>query len=217
MSVKDMSSKPMKAGRSFSVALCIFLIAYIIVTLLGFLSLNSPSDPITDPYFTLMELLILIIAPLLTIEMIFIDAYADQDVKIYSRIGLIFMIIMTAITSGVHFVILTFSHQTEIIDLSWMSWFLSFEWPSVSYALDILAWDWFFAISFLSAAQVFKNGKHEKIVRYLMITSGVLSLIGLIGVPLGNMQIRDIGVAGYALVTPFVFYFLSKIFNERID
>jgi hypothetical protein len=36
-----------------------------------------------------------------------------------------------------------------------MPLFLSFKWPSVSYALTILAWDVFFALSVLFAAPVF--------------------------------------------------------------
>jgi len=46
-----------------------------------------------------------------------------------------------------------------------------------------------------------------------MIISGVLSLLGLLGVPLGNMQIRNIGIIGYALVPLPVFLLLSKIFS----
>ena len=67
------------------------------------------------------------------------------------------------------------------------------------YALDILACDWFFALSILFAAPVFNQGRLEKILYYLMILSGVLSLAGLIGIPLQNMHIRNIGIFGYAV------------------
>ena len=47
-----------------------------------------------------------------------------------------------------------------------------------------------------------------------MIVSGILSLAGLIGVPLANMQIRDIGIIGYALVAPVVFLLLGMVFGR---
>ncbi len=82
------------------------------------------------------------------------------------------------------------------------------------YALDILAWDWFFALSFLFAAPVFKVGRLEATIRYLMIISGILSLAGLIGMPLADMQVRNIGIIGYALVAPFVFLLLGIVFGR---
>ncbi len=56
------------------------------------------------------------------------------------------------------------------------------------------------ALSMLFAAPVFGTGRLEKTVRVLMIASGVLSLAGLIGVPLADMGIRNIGIQGYARV-----------------
>lgn len=205
--------KYLKIGRISSIGVFYLLLAYVIVTLLGFLSLKSPSDPIGDPYFTLMEILIIIIAPLMLIVMVAVNVYAPDEVKVFSRIALIFMVIMTTITSSVHFLILVFSRQNLAVELNGMSLLFSFKWPSVVYVLDILAWDWFFALSFLFGSQVFRNGKLEKTIGVLMIISGVLSLFGLMGVVLNNMQIRNIGIVGYALVSPAVFFMLNKMFN----
>jgi hypothetical protein len=84
----------------------------------------------------------------------------------------------------------------------------------VAYALDILAWDWFFALSMLFAAPVFREGRLEKTVRVLMIISGVLSLVGLIGVPLADMQVLSIGILGYGVATPVVFLLLGVVFGR---
>jgi hypothetical protein len=82
----------------------------------------------------------------------------------------------------------------------------------VTYALDILAWDIFFALSMLFAAPVFFQGRLEKTVRILMIVSGVLSLAGLIGVPLADMNVRNIGIIGYVGISLAVFPLLGIIF-----
>lgn len=45
-------------GRTAAWAVFFFLIAYAVTLALGLLSLESPADPIGDPYFSLLELLI---------------------------------------------------------------------------------------------------------------------------------------------------------------
>lgn len=208
------TSQHRAVGRAAAWAAFCLLVVYAVTTVLGFLSLKSPQDPIGDPFFTMMELLIILIAPVMVVSMIAVHAYGLPEVKVYSLTALVFMILMAAITSGVHFVVLTVSRQIEAAGLPWASLFFSFNWPSVAYTLDILAWDWFFALSMLFAAPVFKAGRLERAVRMLMIISGVLSLAGLIGVPLADMQVRNIGIIGYAVVSPFIFLLLGLVFGR---
>ena len=213
MSHEDFKPKHRIIGRTSVWTVFVLSVIYAFVTFLGFLSLKSSQDPIGEPFFTIMEILIILISPVMVISMVIVYVYSSTELKLYSFIAVIFMICMAVISSSVHFVVLTVGHKIEAIGLSGFPLFFSFKWPSVVYALDILAWDWFFALSMLFAAPVFKVGKLEKIVRILMIISGVLSLIGLIGVPLGNMQIRNIGIIGYGVVAPIVFLLLSKVFK----
>jgi hypothetical protein len=124
------------------------------------------------------------------------------------------MFIATGITSCVHFLILSVSHTREADQLPNFSFFFSFKWPSVVYALDILAWDLFFSLSMLFAALVFKRDRFENNLKILLIICGILSLIGLIGVPLQNMQIRNIGIIGYAVVGPVAFLLIGKILGR---
>ena len=201
-------------GRAAAWAAFLLLVVYAVTTVLGFLSLESPEDPIGDPYFTMMELLIVLIVPLMVASMIAVHAYAPPEARAYSLAALVFMSVMAGITSSVHFVVLTVSRQIAATGLAWVPLFLSFKWPSVVYTLDILAWDWFFALSMLFAAPVFKGGRLEMAVRILMIISGVLSLAGLLGVPLANMQVRNIGIIGYAVVAIAVFLLLGIVFGR---
>ena len=188
------------------------LVAYAVTMGLGFLSLKSPQDPIGDPFFSIMELLIVLIAPLLVMSMIAVHAYAPPEVKACSLAALIFMILLAGITSCVHFTILTVSRQIDSAGFPEAPLFFSFTWPSVVYTVDILAWDWFFALSMLFAAPVFRGDRLERTVRMLMIVSGLLSLAGLLGVPLANMQVRNIGIIGYAVVAIAIFFLLGIVF-----
>jgi len=201
-------------GRAAAWTLFILGVVYAVTTGLGLLSLKSPLDPIGDPFVSIMELLIVLTAPLYVIGMVAVHAYAPPAVKVYSLTALIFMILLAGLTSSIHFVVLTVGHQIEATGLTWVPLFLSWKWPSVAYTLDILAWDWFFALSMLFAAPIFKVGRLERTVRILMIVSGVLCLVGLIGVPLANMQFRNIGIIGYGVVAPVVFLLLAILFGR---
>lgn len=201
-------------GRIASFSVSILLLAYVVTTLLGFASLESPDDPIEDPYFTLMEIFILLLMPLMMIVMVAFHQWAPLSKHLYSLGSLAFLAITTGITSCVHFVVWTvgrpISEQVENAE-----YLFSFSWPSVAYALDILAWDWFFGLSMLLAAAVVGwTTRIEKTLRVLMLISGILSLVGLIAVPLDNMQIRIIGIVGYAVVTIPIFALMGVILGR---
>jgi len=220
MSQEGFTTQHRALGRAASWTVFSLVVIYAVVLILGFLSLKSPQDQIGDPYFTLMELLIILMMPFMVMSMIAVHAYATPDAKVFSFTALAFMIVMVVITSGLHFVILTVSRQIEAAGLTSAPLFFSFKWPSVAYALDILAWDWFFALSILFAVPVFKNSGLEKVLRYFMIATGVLSLIGLLGVPLAIMNVenwfvvRNIGIVGYSFGSLGVFLLMGIVFGR---
>lgn len=201
-------------GRVAAWAVFVLGVAYALITSLGFLSLQSPQEPIGQPYVTLMELLIVLMAPLYIMSMVAVHAYAPPEKKLYTLLALIFMILLAGLTSTIHFIVLSVGPQLAATGLAWSPLFFTWRWPSVAYAVDILAWDWFFALAVLFAAPVFRIGRLEKTVRLLLIVSGVLSLAGLIGVPLADMQVRNIGIIGYALVAPVAFLLMSIVFGR---
>ena len=82
-------------------------------------------------------------------------------------------------------------------------------------SLDILAWDVFFALSVLFAAPVFSGKRLATWNRVLLVAGGVLALVlaGLNGVIADDMQLRDIGIIGYAGVFPVVALLLVTLFH----
>lgn len=207
-------------GRAAAWVVFSLIVIYAVTTILGFLSLKNPLDQMGDPYFTMMELLIILMVPFMVVSMIAVHAYATPEVKAYSFTALTFMIVMAVITSSIHFTVLTVSRLIEAAGFTWAPLFFSFNWPSVAYTADILAWDWFFALSILFAVPVFKGGGLARALRYFMIVSGVLSLVGLLGVPLSIMNVeywlivRNIGIVGYALVAPVAFLLMGIVFGR---
>jgi hypothetical protein len=185
---------------------------YTVTLVAGFLSLQSPGRPIGDPWFSLLEILIVLMMPVMVALMVALHAWASPATKAFSLMALVFMGLVAGLTSSLHFVILTVSRQIAFAGLSWLPLFVSFKWPSVAYALDILAWDVFFPLSVLSAAPVLSGSGLATSIRVLMIISGALALGGLSGVIVGNMHLRNIGIVGYAGLFPVVALLMGILF-----
>jgi hypothetical protein len=201
-----------RLGIFSAAATIILLVAYAVTLAMGLASLESPQQPIGDPMFTILEVLIITMMPAMVALMVTVHAWAPMHAKTLSLTSLVFMGMLAGLTCCVHFVILTLSRQPEFTAQPWLPLVLSFNWPSVVYALDILGWDVFFPLSMLFAAPVFWGSRLAAWIRVLMTASGVLALAGLSGVVVGDMQLRNIGIVGYVGVFLLVTALLAVLF-----
>jgi hypothetical protein len=199
-------------GIFSAAATVILLVAYAVTLAVGLASLESAQQPIGDPMFTILEVLIIIMMPVMVALMVVVHAWAPMHAKALSLISLVFMGLLAGVTCSLHFVILTLSRQPEFTGQPWLPLVFSFSWPSIAYALDILGWDVFFALSMLFAAPVFRGSRLAAWIRVLMIASAVLALAGLSGVVAGEMQLRNIGIVGYVGVFLVVAALLVVLF-----
>jgi hypothetical protein len=193
-------------------ATVLLTVVYAIPLVGGLLSLPSPDAPIGDPWFSMMEMLIILTMPFMVGLMVAVHAWASADTRALALLGVIFTGLLTVVTCSVHFVILTVIHRPEFVGQSWLPLVLSFRWISVTYALDILAWDVFFALAVLCAAPVFRGSRLTRWIRILLLVSGALSLGGLSGVFLDDATFRGIGIVGYAAVFPVAALLLGLLF-----
>ncbi len=203
-----------RLGLVAAIGTVLLSVGYAVVLSAGFWSLQSPQQPIGDPWFSMMEVLIMLLMPLLVGLLVAVHAWAPAASKVFSLLALVFMSLAAGLTFSVHFVILLLSHQASIVGQPWAPLLLSFGWPSIPYALDIIAWDVFFALAVLFAAPVFAGSRLAVIVRALLVASGALALGGLAGAGMGNMQLRNIGIVGYAGVFPVAALLLAVLFKR---
>jgi hypothetical protein len=201
-----------RLGIFSATASVVLLIAYAVTLAGGLASLESPQQPIGDPMFTILEVLIIAMMPAMVALMVSVHAWAPEHAKTLSLTSLVFMGLLAGVTCVVHFCVLTLSRQPEFAGQPWESLIFPFTWPSVVYALDILAWDIFFPLSMLFAAPVFRGSRLAAWICVLMIASGVLALAGLSGVVVGDMQLRNIGIVGYVGVFLIVAALLTVLF-----
>src|SRR5512143_294777 len=183
--------------------------AYAITSGIGYLSVKAASDPISDPYLSIMSLLIVVMAPFLVITMVAVHAYADAEHKPYSLAALAFMILLAGVTSSVDFALFAVARQPGPVPAMWVSTFVSSGWPPLPQALDFFAWDWFFALSMLLAAPVFRGGRLQNAVRALMFVTAALCILGLAWLPFSVPQATVIGILGWGVAGPIVFLLLA--------
>ncbi len=203
-----------RLGLFSALATAILLVAYAVTLTVGLMTLPSPDQPIRQPLLTILEVLIIVMMPPMVILMVAIHAWAPQEAKTLSLTAMVFMSLLALVTCSVHFAILTLSHQAAFAGQSWLPLFLEFKWPSVVYALDILGWDVFFALSMLFAAPVFAGSRLCRSIRLAMIVSAALALAGLSGVVVGDMRWRNIGIVGYVPVFLVVVVLLAVLFSR---
>jgi hypothetical protein len=201
-----------RLGLCSASATVVLMAAYTLTLVVGFLSLDSRDAPIGDPMFSILEILIIAMMPALVALMVAVHAWAPERLKTLSLVSVIFMGLLAGLTCSVHFLVLILTRDSAFAGQPWAPLFLSFRWPSVAYALDILGWDFFFPLSMLFAAPVFSGRRLAMWIRALMILSAVLALAGLSGVVTGDMQLRDIGIVGYVGVFLVVAVLLGVLF-----
>lgn len=201
-------------GVASAMVTLVLSLVYAVTLALGLMSLPAADQPIGQPWFSIMEVLIILVMPAMMALMTAIHVAASMSARPFTLLALVFMSLAAVLTTGVHFTILLLSISPDAA-LPVMASTMSFRWPSIAYAIDILAWDWFFALSVLAAASAFRRGRLETAIRVLLLVSGLWSLAGLIGPLSGNMGLRMIGVIGYAGVFPVAAALLARWFAGR--
>ncbi|MBI9097673.1 MAG: hypothetical protein JEY91_04310 [Spirochaetaceae bacterium] len=203
-------------GFFSAIIVAFLLISYAVTLLLGLFASTNTDEPINGQLFMILEILIIIMMPAMVSLMIAVNNRTIGNLKILSQLSVAFMVLLCGITSTVHFLILILSSQLVFREQPWFSLIFEFKWPSFVYAVDIFAWDFFFPLSVLSAAFTFGGTRIENWIRTLLILSGSLALAGLIGVFIGNMQVRDIGIIGYVGIFYIVTVLLAIVFYREI-
>jgi hypothetical protein len=187
-------------------------LAYVPTMAAGVVAVGGFAPPIRDPYQAIMELLIFPSAVALVVAFAALHAYAPASKKTLSLSALVLVTLMAGITVCVHFIVLTVGRQANETTFPGFKMLFSWTWPSMIYALDIAAWDFFLGVALLLAAAVFSGSRLAHWVRRGLTVSGILCLGGLLGAVLGNMNVRNIGIVGYAIVLPVAMLQMGRLF-----
>ncbi len=185
---------------------------YAVVSGLAYVSQGAAVE--SGPYLSMMALLVVVMGPFLVLSMVAVHSYAPPSNKPYSLAALAFMIACVTITSCINFLLLLVSSQPSLFSESWRSLFLPCKWPVPAFVLDNFVWDWFFGLSMLLAAPIFSGDTLKLALRFVMITSGVLCLAGLVWLAVSPEQAIVVGILGWGAAGPIVFLLLANMFTR---
>jgi len=87
----ELSATARRLGIFSAVGVVILGVAYAITLALGFLSLKSPQQPIGDPIFSILEVLIIVMMPVMVALMVAVHAWAPSHAKTLSLTAVVFM------------------------------------------------------------------------------------------------------------------------------
>jgi hypothetical protein len=203
-------------GRWSARALLVLTVVYSADFVVGFAALGNLHDPLPDPYLAIGEALILVMAPILVALMLAIHACAPNRAKSFTQVALGWMLAAAAFTTTVHVVELSVARHVDPASFPGYRFIFDFQWPSLLYAVDVVAWDVFFGLALLFAVPAFRRGA-DTAVRLGLIASGSLCLLGLIG-PLTNVIAwRALGIFGYTLLFAATCIPLARAFRSDAD
>ncbi|HET6202936.1 MAG TPA: hypothetical protein VFI25_09060 [Planctomycetota bacterium] len=155
---------------------------------------GSALEP-SEPFLTVLEVLVLLGAPLLVVLMAALHTWAPSDRKTATLAALALASVFAALTCANHFVRLTVVRQVG--PGAEPGVLLSSRWPSASLAVDFLAWGPLLGLSFLLASAAFRGGPLRSAIRASMVATGAFSLASVLGPALGDLRYSVLGIAGW--------------------
>jgi hypothetical protein len=215
--IRQLATLPhQRLGRDAAFAIFALSAAYVMTGLAWLYAGGAPArrDPFhpQDPYLPLLEWLIVLSAPPMLAMMAAVHTRARPEHRASSLAAFGFMILCTGLTAAIHFARLTVVRLLAPGVVLEFTTLLSFQWPSVAFALDLLAWDLFLGLSLLLAAGSFDGAGLESWLRRVLRVSGALCVAGLLGPALGDLRFQVLAIAGYAGLFPIACLMMAVVF-----
>jgi hypothetical protein len=170
-----------------------------------------------DPYWAVAEVLVLLGAPIMVSLTAAIHNCTPVGRRAFSLMAFGWMPITAGLTAIVHLIELTVARRADIVSSPEYDSLYAFQWPSLLNAVEICAWNLFFGLPLLFLAFAFLGDGKQRVVRQLLIASGVLVVAGLIGPAVGDMRWRLIGVFGYGVLFPVACFMIGLVFKRPSD
>lgn len=143
--------------------------------------------PPTEPFQTIFNVLIILTAAWMVFFWVVIHQTVPAQRKLFSQASLMLIVICATLTSINRYVALTVVRQSLASgDTNGLHWFMPYSWPSVMLAIEFLAWGFFFGLACLCLAPAFTVGKLERTIFWVLIVTGILSLLAALGQVIGS-------------------------------
>ena len=178
-----------KKTKNIAYTMLIISALYVIVTTGWVLTENRK-------LMTIMEILAMWAAMVIIQFMVEIHRGSSENKKSHSIIALVLSTCMAAGTIINHFIYLTVLSQIySIKDMP--TWLLLDGWPSITKGVECVTWGLFLGVAMLFASSALED-LGSKVITWTMRISGIMTLVGLVGPIIGNMNYYMFSTIGYS-------------------
>lgn len=221
MAHENLSIEHRMLGRVSSWGGLIVGAAYTVFAVLTIVYNINPATaqaPMNDPFRPIASILLIFTAALMIASLSAVHAYAPPELKGFSLLALIFMGLAMGTTTIVNFsFFLIITHPVEMANAPWLSLFFPAKRPGVLGSIDLLAWGWFFGLSMITAAPVFKDGDREKGLRLVMLLTGASTIVGwliMVFIPAAFVPALILQALGWGVLVLIVYFLLARLFDR---
>jgi len=159
------------------VALCLVYLLALLGNLRAVGSLQ-----LIEPYQSVISLVILLACPLLVFVAVALHGALQGARQILSLLGLCLVVIFAALGGVNRYISLTVVPQSVAAGKTvGLEWFMPYGWPSVTSALEMLAWGLFLGLAFLVIAPIFRSDNLDSWIFWTCIITGMLCFLALLG------------------------------------
>ena len=174
-----------RMGFWSGIILVILGLAYL--GLIAAMILTGSGFPPIEPFQTLLNILVMITAAWMVFFWVILNQAAPLERKLFSQASLALIVIFATLTSTNRYIGLTVVRQSITAgNTNGLEWFLPYGWPSITLAMEFLAWGIFFGLACICLAPVFLKGSLEHAIFWTLMITGFLSLMAAIGQILGS-------------------------------
>jgi hypothetical protein len=181
----------------------------------------SYSNSYDQSFKYIAQFAMLLFAPAFLILLHSINDYAKEDKKILGRISICFAAIFTTCI-GIHYFVQISSVRLSIAkgQLDGLAQFIQSNPTSGIAGINLVGWTLFFSLSCFFIAPVFSGSRLNKIIKYALISNGIICVIGGIAYVFDNIALifltLNIGMGGAILIaTIALFVFFRRLQKQE--
>jgi hypothetical protein len=199
-----MYNLPTKLGFWSSLAGVFLALLYLLALLGNWMAVGSLY--LTEPYQSVISMVLFLACPLLVFETVALHGSVQGSRQTLSLLALCLVVIFAALGGVNRYISLTVVPQSVAAGkTAGLEWFMPFGWPSVTSALEVLAWGLFLGLAFLVIAPIFRSDKLDSAIFWTCIVTGLLCLLALIGQVFNAPFLLSMGLLAWG---PGLFLFL---------
>ncbi len=180
---------------------------------------TSPNGfPPGEPYETVVSVVCLLSAPAILILFALVHSFANEERRLFSRIGLSFATLFCAMTCIARFVHLAVVRPSVAAGkTAGLEWFVPYGSLSVMSAMEMLGWSFFLGLAFIFTAFAFERDGWERRLFWLCLVNGVLCLASTLAPLTGSGVFFFLGVPAWGPGFVVFCILLMGMFNRALS